>query len=375
MIYADHHATTPPLPEVVAAVSAALAEGWGNPSARNHAMGRRAADLLEAARTEVAALLGGHPDGIVFTSGATEALNLAILGLGERLLGTRRRIVVGATEHPAVLAPARRLAEAGAELVVVGVDRHGRLDAAALASAIDAGTGLVCIMLANHETGVIHDVAAAADLAHAQGALLVCDATQAAGRLPIAAAALGADAIACSAHKLYGPPGAGALWLARGLAPAPQLFGGGQEGGRRPGTPNLPGLAGFGVACRAATAGLADRQRHLRGLTARLEARLAAALPGLVVHGAGAPRAPGSTMMTLPGLPRGWLAALAGVAASGGAACSAGEPSASLLAMGVPPAEAANAIRLGLGIGTTAADADAIADAVAKAARQVAARA
>lgn len=368
MIYADHNATTPPLPEVVAAMTTALAEGWGNPTARQHAYGRRAQAAVEAARAQVATLLAAGPEDVVFTSGATEALNLAILGLGERLLTTRPRLITCATEHPAVLAPLARLAEAGAELTVLPVDAQGRFDLDRLAATLDARTGLVCLMLANNETGVLHDVAAAARLAHAHGALLVCDAVQAAGKIPIDVAALGVDALAITGHKLYGPQGAGALWLHRGLGLSPLQHGGGQERGLRPGTHNLPGIVGLGVACAAAQRDLAGRQRHLARLTAQLEERLRALLPGMVVQGAGAPRIPGTSMLTVPGLARGWLAAVAGVAASGGSACAGGSPSTTLLAMGVGKADAGNSIRLGLGIGTTVTEVEAIADALARAA-------
>lgn len=368
MIYADHNATTPPLPEVVAAMTTALAEGWGNPTARQHVYGRRAREGVEAARAQVATLLAASTEDVVFTSGATEALNLAILGLGERLLATRPRLITCAAEHPAVLAPLARLAEAGAELTVLPVDAQGRLDPDRLAGALDARTGLVCLMLANNETGVLHDVAAAARLAHAHGALLVCDAVQAAGKVPIDVAALDVDALAITGHKLYGPQGAGALWLRRGLGLSPLQHGGGQERGLRPGTHNLPGIVGLGVACAAAQRDLAGRQRHLARLTAQLEERLRALLPGMVVQGAGAPRIPGTSMLTVPGLARGWLAAVSGVAASGGSACAGGSPSTTLLAMGVGEADAGNSIRLGLGIGTTPAEVEAIADALARAA-------
>lgn len=360
MIYADHNATAPPLPEVVATVAANLAAGWGNPASRQHPAGRRALATLDAARTAVAALIGAQDDGITFTSGATEACNLALLGLGERLLRHRPRIVTCATEHPAVLEPLRRLAEAGAEVVALPVDGAGRLDPAALAAAVDARTGLVALMLANHETGVVHDIAAAAAVARRHGALLFCDATQAAGRLAVDAGALGVDALALSAHKLHGPPGAGALWLRRGLGCTAQIHGGGQERGLRGGTPNLPGIAGFAVAATAARRDQAARHAHLSALGRRLEDGLLAAIPGIVIHGAGAPRLPGTALLSVPGLPRGWLATLATVAASGGAACSGGRGSEVLRALGRPEDEAQNAIRISLGIGNTAAEVDAI---------------
>lgn len=366
VIYADHNATTPPLPEAVAAMRGALEESWGNPGSHQHAAGRRALAVLDGARHAIAALIGAHDEEIICTSGATEALNLAILGLGERLLATRPRIVTCATEHPAVLSPIARLAEAGAEAVILPVDAQGRLDPDRLAAAVDARTGLVCLMLANNETGVLHDLAAAATVAHRHGALLVCDAVQAAGKLPFDVEALGADALAITAHKLYGPQGAGALWLRRGLGLAPQLHGGGQERGLRPGTPNLPGLAGFAAACAAARRDLPGRSAHLAGLGARLESRVRALIPDAVVHGGGASRIPGTAMFGIPGLPPGWLATLATVAASGGSTCSGGHGSPVLRAMGVSAADARNAIRIGLGLGTTAAEVETIAQELAR---------
>jgi cysteine desulfurase len=366
MIYADHNATTPPLPAVVEAVAAAMRESWGNPGSRQHPAGRRALDALDAARERIALTVAARPDEVVLTSGATEACNLALLGLGERLLATRPRFVTCATEHPAVLAPLRRLAEAGAEVVVLPPERDGRLDPDRLADALDGRTALLALMLVNHETGIIHDVAAAAELAHHHGALVVCDATQAVGRMPVDVAALGVDALAWSAHKLYGPQGAGALWLRRGLGVTPLAYGGGQERGLRPGTPNVPAAVGFGVASEAARLELTERAAHLSGLTVRLEALLRERLPGVVVHGADATRAPGTTMLTMPGLPAGWLATLATVAASGGAACSGGQGSSVLRAMGVPEGEATNALRLSLGLGTIDADLPAIADELAR---------
>ena len=366
MIYADHNATTPPLPAVVAAMTRALGEEWGNPGSKQHAVGRRALALVEAARGEVAALLGARPEDLVFTSGATEACNLAVLGLGERLLATRPRFVTCATEHPAILEPLKRLGEAGAEIVTLPVDGQGRLDPARLDAALDARTGLLALMLANNETGVLHDVAAAAALARSRGVLTVCDATQALGKITVDVAALGIDALACTGHKLYGPQGCGALWLRRGLGLSPLLHGGGQERNLRSGTHNLPGIAGFAAACVAAQTELAARAAHLAGLTAALEQRVRALIPGVVVQGAQAPRIPGTSMFTVPGLPSGWLGTQSEIAVSGGSTCSGGHGSYVLSAMGWDAAEAGNSVRVGLGIGSTAAEVETIAQSLAR---------
>ena len=357
MIYADHNATTPCLPEAAAAVAAALADQPGNPAARHHPGGRAAQARLDQARTEVAALLNARPDSIIFTSGATEADNLAIFGTMERLLATRPGIVCPATEHAAVRAPVARLVEAGAILVPTA----------------DARTGLVCAMLVNHETSVLNDLPAIAAQAHAVGALVLCDASQAPARWPVDVTSLGVDLVVISSHKVYGPPGAGALWIRPGLGLAPQLHGGGHERGLRSGTPNVPALAGFGVAARIARERLTARINHLTHLTARLEHLLTTALPGLVIHGADRPRAPGTSIITLPGLRPGWLSQLSTVAASAGSACASGtgEPSTVLTALGVSAADARNSLRLGLGESTTEAEVDIIAAEVIRGARRL----
>lgn len=356
MIYADHAATTPCLPEVADLLRRVLVEDFGNPSSRNHPLGRAARGRIDAARAQVAAALGARDEELVFTSGATESCNLAVIGVIQRLLATRPKLVVIATEHPAVLESARACAAAGAELVVVDVDAEGRPDPAQLAAAIDQRTALVAAMLVNNETGVVHDLPGIAELAHRHGALLLCDATQGLGRLPLAVDELGCDLLACTAHKAYGPKGNGVLWLRRGLFVSPLIHGGGQERGIRPGTENVAGIAGFGLACELVTADLTATAARLERLQATLEQRLAAALPGLVVHGAGTRRAPGTSFVSLPDLPRGWLAQLSAIGVSGGSSCATGEPSHSLAAMGVPRAQASNAIRVSLGRDNTEAE-------------------
>lgn len=353
VIYADYCATTPCLATAAAAVSEALAAHLGNPSARHHTPGRAAQGVVDHARQQVAELLGVAAAEIIFTSGATEACNLAIMGVMASLLATRPRICALAVEHPAILAPLAHLRQLGAEIILLPVHRDGQVDLQAAGEAIDERTALVCAMLVNNETGVIHDVAALAALAHAQGALVLCDATQAPARMAVNLPALGADVAALSAHKLYGPPGVGALWLRRGLSLAPLLFGGGQERGLRPGTLNVPGIAGFGVAAAAAREHLTARQAQLTRHTARLEQQLLAALPGLIIHGR--QRAPGISSLTLPGLRPSWLAQLTTVAASAGSACSSGTGEAShvLTALGVAPADARNSLRISLGEPTT----------------------
>jgi cysteine desulfurase len=320
-LYLDANATEPLRPAARAAVLAAL-DLPGNPSSV-HAAGRAARRALEQARDQVAARFG--PGEIVFTAGGTEANALAIHGLGEG-----RRVLVGATEHPAVLAAAQR-GPLGAS--VLPVLRDGTLDLDALALALGDGPALVCLMAANNETGVIHPVAAAAELCRRHGALLHVDAVQAAGRIPVSLAGLDADSLAISGHKLGGPKGAGALLLRPGLHIPPLIAGGGQERGRRGGTEPLPAIAGLGAAAEAADPVEAARLAILRDA-------IEAGCTGAEVAGAGAPRLPNTTSLILPGAAAETQVIaldLAGVQVSAGAACSSGKVGRShvLAAMGI----------------------------------------
>jgi cysteine desulfurase len=335
-LYLDANATEPLRPEAREAVLAAL-DLPGNPSSV-HAAGRAARRLLEAARERVAACFGGSPADLVFTAGGTEANALAVRGLGRG-----RRVLAGATEHPAVLAAAP-----GAGVLPVLAD--GTLDLAALEAALAAGRpALVCLMLANNETGVLHPVGAAAALCRAHGAWLHVDAVQAAGRVPVSLAALGADSLAISGHKLGGPKGAGALLLRPGLAPEPLVAGGGQERGRRGGTEPLPAIAGLAAAAAAATAH-PDAAMHPAAIRDAIEA--GAVAQGATVAGAGAPRLPNTASLILPGVPAETQVIaldLAGVRVSAGAACSSGKVARShvLAAMGFAE-DAGCAIRVSL---------------------------
>ena len=344
MTYLDANASEPLRPEARQAVIAALELG-GNP-ASVHAPGRQARRSLEDARERIAMLFGADPAGLVFTSGGTESDSLAI-----HALGLDRRRMVGATEHDAV----RQAAGSGADdAVQLPVLADGRLDLGALDSALTASAmpALVCVMLANNETGVLHPVAEAAELCRRHGARLHVDAVQAAGRMPVSLAALGADSMAISAHKLGGPKGSGALLLAasvEGFHLAPLIEGGGQERGRRGGTPALPAICGFAAAVDAACRDLPDQARLAR-LRDRIEQ--AAGAIGAIVCGAGAPRLSNTTCLALPGRRADTqLIALdlAGFAVSAGAACSSGKVGRShvLDAMGRPEL-AGSAIRVSL---------------------------
>lgn len=348
--YLDYNATAPARPGVAEAMADAVRQG-GNASSV-HSRGRAARRLIAGARAKLAAAVGARAGDVVFTSGGTEANRLALAGTG------RSRLLTTAVEHPSVAAfcpPGRHLP----------VDGAGRLDLAALERALaegDASDTLVSVMLANNETGVVEPVAEAAAIAHAAGALLHCDAVQGLGKLPLDLEVLGADLLTVSAHKIGGPAGVGALVLRPGQALAANREAGGQEQGRRPGTENLAGIAGFGAALDHLNAMLADAPRQ-QALRQRLEAALAGAAP---VFGRQAPRLANTVCLAMPGVPAETQVMafdLAGFCVSAGSACSSGKVQASpvLRAMGVAPDLAASAVRVSIGQETTAAEIDAFA--------------
>ena len=345
--YLDWNATAPLRPEAAAAMIAVLT-GCGNPSSV-HRRGRMARAAVERARIAVAALIGAPADGVVFVSGGTEANHLALLGAG------RERVLVSAVEHGSAL-------HAAPSAEQIPVDRDGvvRLDALERMLAEDHRPALISVMLANNETGVIQPAAAIATMAHANGALFHCDAVQAAGKIPIDVAAIGADLVTLSAHKIGGPPGIGALVVAGGSELTPLLRGGGQERGRRAGTENLPGIVGFAAAAEAANVEIAvyDRVCALRDW---LEAEIAGIAPEAVVLGAAAPRLSNTSAIAMPGTAAETQIIaldLDGVMVSAGAACSSGKvgPSHVLAAMGASPDLAGSTIRISLGWTTTEAD-------------------
>jgi cysteine desulfurase len=352
-VYLDWNATAPARPEAIEAVARAMSE-VGNASSV-HRFGRAARKLVEDAREAVAALTGAEPANVIFTGGGTEANNLALRGCGDR------RLIVSAVEHGAVLAPAL-MRDSGA--VILPVDADGVVDLEALDSALrDAGKPtLVSVMRANNETGVLQPVAEVVAIAHRHGALVHCDAVQAAGKIPFDMTALGVDLASFSAHKLGGPQGVGALVLRQDMPLDAQNIGGGQERGRRSGTENVAGIAGFGAAARAAHAGLAGYAR-VAELRDELERRTAVLAQDRRVLGAGAPRLPNTSNLTMPGVKaetQVMALDLEGVAVSAGSACSSGKVSAShvIAAMGVPDDEALTAIRVSLGWSSTAAEVD-----------------
>jgi cysteine desulfurase len=353
-IYLDHNASTPVPARVVEAMTAALAEGFGNPSA-GHVYGRRARAIVERARSRVAGLIGCDDDEVIFTGGGTESNNLALRGAAAKL-GAGLTFVMSAVEHPAVVEPASVLSAAGATVLGLPVDGRGLVDPARVDRALAGARGpvLLSVILAQNETGVVQPVAEIAARAKARGAVVHTDAAQAVGKIEVRVKKLGVDLLSIAGHKLYAPKGVGALYVRRGVALAPVLVGAGHERGLRPGTENVAAIAALGEACAMARESLAEEAERQRALRDRLEAKLATG--GFVVHGAGAERLPNTVNGRFPGVRGSALLARAPeVAATTGSACHAGEEHASgvLLAMGIAGEDALGAVRLTLGRGTT----------------------
>jgi cysteine desulfurase len=371
VIYLDHCATTPPEPEVVDAVTETMRAGWANPSSV-HRAGQEARRRLELARAEICALLGCRESELVFTSGGTEAADLAIRGaLGARAGGV---LVTSRLEHAAVRELAARLADAGTEVVWLPNDDRGLIDLESLETLLEKRGGeveLVSIAWVNNETGVIQPMAEIAALCAAARVPLHSDGTQRVGKLATDVSSLPVDLLGVAAHKFGGPMGTGALYVRRGFRLAPLLVGGPHERERRAGTENLPGIVGFGVAARLARqwldAGGPDERAPVRD---RLERGLLERCAGASVNGAGAPRSWDVTNIAFEGLEaEALLLGLSerGVCASAGAACSSGstEPSPVLLAMGLPPERVAGSIRFSIGHRTTEQEIDTAIETVA----------
>jgi len=369
--YLDHAATTPMRPEAIAAMTGELAR-LGNPSSL-HAAGRRARRVVEESREQLAEVFGARPSEVVFTSGGTEADNLAVKGLyWARRDGPRRRVVTTSVEHHAVLDSVRWLEDTqGAEAIWLGVDADGGVRPGALRAAISRApdrVAVVSVMWANNEVGTVQPVAELAAVAHEYGIPFHTDAVQAAAQLSVDFAASGADALAVSAHKLGGPVGAGALILARGVEPVPVLHGGGQERDVRSGTLDTPAIRAFAVAAEVCAKRRAEEAERLAALRDDLVRQVLAAVPDAVLNGppSGSGRLPGNAHFSFPGCEGDALLMLLdanGIACSTGSACTAGvaEPSHVLLAMGADDSRARGSLRFSLGHTSTRHDVDALA--------------
>ena len=361
-IYLDHHATTPLDARVLEAMLPCLRDEFGNASSRHHAYGRRAAALVEQARERVAAAIGARYSELVFTSGATESNAIAIQGTARMRPGAH--LVTTAIEHRAVLDTCRRLEREGWPLTVVPVDRWGRVDPHDIARALRADTALVSVMAANNEIGTLQPLAEIGALLRDGPALFHVDATQAVGRVALDVDALGIDLLSMSAHKLYGPKGVGALYVRRRprrVELQPLADGGGQENGLRPGTLNVPGIVGLGVACELALACRDEENARLGRLRERLLGHLRQALDGLSVNGHPEWRLAGNLSIGIEGVePEALLLGLPELAVSAGAACSSASarPSHVLEAIGATGATTRAALRVGIGRFNTAEEID-----------------
>ncbi|MBI2525651.1 MAG: cysteine desulfurase [Candidatus Rokubacteria bacterium] len=366
-VYLDYGGFAPVDPRVLAVMRPFLEAGIGNPSAR-HSLGAEARESLEAARAKVGRLIGGTASGVIFSSGATEANNLAILGVALRAGARGRHVVTTAVEHVSVLNACRALEKHGVAVTLLPVDREGLVDPAELRRALRPDTVLVSIGAANEEIGTVQPVGELARVTRAAAVPLHVDAVGAAGRVALAAEAMGIDLLTLGGNDIYGPPGTGALWVRPGVKLAPQILGGGQEGGYRSGTENLPALVGLGVAAELIrTDGNHGDAARLGALRDRLLEGVLAAVPDCRVTGARETRLPHHLSLALRGVKADGVLLdldLSGVAASSGSACASltGNPSHVLRAIGCTPEEAEGSLCFTLGRWSTAADVDAVLD-------------
>jgi cysteine desulfurase len=372
-VYLDYNATTPVAPEVLEAMLPWLRGDFGNPSS-THPYGRRAAQAVATARVQVAELIGAQAQEIVFTGCATEANNLALLGVARALGVERRHLVVSAIEHPAVMAPALHLRDQGWALTVLPVDALGRVSLDKLADALRPDTALVSVMHANNEVGTLQPIREIARMTRERGILLHTDAAQSAGKLPLNVDELGVDLLTLAGHKFYAPKGVGALYVRAGTPIRSVLHGAEQEHGLRPGTENVACIVALGAAAAVAMRSLPAASEHLRALRDCLHQHLLTAVPDLRLNGHSEQRLPNTLHVSFPGVSgRALLGEAADVvAASVGSACHFERDAVSgvLAAMGADAARAAGAVRLSVGRGTTLEDVERAADALACAWRQ-----
>ena len=362
-VYFDYNATTPLAPAVTDAVVRVLRDVYGNASSIHH-FGQQAKAALDDARSALAALIHGDPSEIVFTSGGTEADNMAIRGAAEAIEPTgRRHLIASAIEHEAVLNTLKALARRGWRTTLLPVDESGIVAPDRLREALADDTALVSIMHANNEIGTIQPIAELAQLAHARGALLHTDAVQSLGKIPVDVRALGADLLSLSAHKFNGPKGAGALWIKRGTRLLPTVTGGKHERNRRAGTENVPAIVGLGVAARLAGGKLGAEAARVAALRDHLEEGILGGVPGTAVNGARGSRVPNTSNISFGRVEAESLLIaldLEGIAVSTGSACSSGtlEPSHVLRAMGLSTHRTQNSLRFSLGMFSTDAEVD-----------------
>ncbi len=362
-IYLDHNATTPLDPLVADRMAQALRDVWGNASSVHH-FGQQAKAALDEARSSVASLLSADASEIIFTAGGTEGNNIAIRGAAEAMEPSgRKHLITCGIEHEAVLQTMKSMAKRGWKVTLMPMDATGIVSVDRLREALTDDTALVSIMHANNEIGTVQPIAELAAAAHERGALFHTDAVQSAGKLAVDVRALGVDLLSIAAHKFYGPKGAGALWVKRGVRMMPVLTGGRQERNRRAGTENVPALVGLGVAAEVARRKMDTESPRLAALRDRLEVGILSSVTGTDRNGAASPRVPNTTNVSVERVEAESLLIgldLAGVAVSSGSACSSGtlEPSHVLKAMGYPHGRTLGSIRFSLGASNTDADID-----------------
>jgi cysteine desulfurase len=362
-IYFDYNATTPLLPAVADAMTAASRDLFGNASSV-HYFGQQAKAGIDTARSSVASLTGGDPLELVITGGGTEADNLAIRGAAEALEPAKRKhLIASAIEHEAVLNTLKALTRRGWKVTLLDVDQSGILSPDQLRKAITDDTALVSVMHANNEIGTIQPIAELAAIAHEHGALMHTDAVQSVGKIPVDVRALGVDLLSLSAHKFNGPKGVGALWVKRGVRLQPTQTGGKHERGRRAGTENVAGIVGMGVAAKLASEKLSSEATRVGALRDRLEEGILRTVTGTAINGARMKRVPNTTNISFDRVEAESLLIaldLEGIAVSTGSACSSGtlEPSHVLKAMGFPPHRTQNSLRFSLGVFSTQEEVD-----------------
>jgi cysteine desulfurase len=353
-VYLDHLATTPVDPRVLEAMLPYFTEHIGNPNSKTHAYGWAAADAVDRARQQVAALIGAQAREVVFTSGATEANSLAIRGVLDAVQRPDAHVVTCVTEHPAVLECLEALEARGLAVDRVEVGRDGRLDPQRLEAALTERTVLISVMAANNEIGAIHPLEEIGAIARRHQILWHCDAAQAVGKIPIDVERLGVDLLSLSGHKIYGPKGVGALYVrrrGRRVRLSPQLVGGGQERGLRAGTLNVPGIVGLGAACDVFAADGEGEAQKIQGLRRRIKQQIMAGVDDVAVNG-GEGGLPGCLSLSFTGIDSGvLLQALPDIALSAGSACASGTgaPSHVLKAIGLSDAAAVGSVRIGIG--------------------------
>lgn len=376
-VYLDHNATTPIDPRVLEVLISVQRDHFGNPASNGHSLGWAAAQLVEQAREQVALLIGAAPREVIFTSGATESNNLALLGTAEIHSRRSTHLITTNIEHESVSGPAAELERQGWQVTRIPADKDGVVEAKAFAAAPMEGAALVSVIAVQNEIGTLQPLAEIGKLCKGMGVLLHCDAAQAAGKIPLDVETMGIDLMSISSHKLYGPKGVGALYLRRRdprVKIHPRQFGGGQERGLRPGTLNVPGIAAFGEACRLARLEMGLEEPRLLDLRERFLAGLQAAIPGMQVNGCLRRRLAGNLNVSFDGVrAHALLGKLTTLALSSSSACSSADsqPSPILMNLGLSEALASASLRIGLGRFTTEDEVDFAVEKIAQVVKQV----